>query len=667
MSEEKRIRSVDPASQEMIEHCGACGFELAWDRYETMLPQCDFGILGLCCKNCSLGPCRIDPFGEGAQHGVCGATADTIAARNLVRHTAVGASAHSDHGRDVTHALLLTAQGKAEGYSVRNEQKLHALAEELGIEHEGKEPSDIAKVIAEAALADFGRQDGHLRLVERAPAPLQKRWKQLGVTPTGIDADIVRALHSTHIGVDTEPHHIMLTTLRTALSDGWGGSMYATDFSDVLFGGPEPVKSRCNLGVIDPEAVNIVVHGHEPTLSEMIVAASHDKEILKEAEQAGAKGIQLSGICCTAIEILMRHGIPIAGNFLQQELALATGAVDAMIVDVQCIMPAAVRLSQDLPTRVISTSPKARFPGAKHIQFEEDKGLSIAKQILREGIEAFKERDASKARVPEVQQALVGGFTVESIANMLGGRYLPSYRPLNHGIRDGRVRGVAGVVGCNNVKITHDMGHVEMVKELIRHDVLVVQTGCSAIACAKAGLMRPDAAERYAGKGLREICDAVGIAPVLHVGSCVDNSRILLACCEMVKEGGIGNDISELPVAGAAPEWMSEKAISIALYVVGSGVFTVCAEPFPVMGAPWVRQYLTEGMEVDFGATLAFERDPIKAAHLMIDHIDSKRKALGLSEMMYEPVAATAEGQSVPAEVASTDYRLPPPPLAGKS
>jgi carbon-monoxide dehydrogenase catalytic subunit len=426
--------------------------------------------------------------------------------------------------------------------------------------------------------------------------------------------------------------------------------MYATDLSDVLFGGPEPIKARANLGVIRPEAVNVIVHGHEPTLSEMIVAAANDPEVLEKAKQAGADGIQISGICCTANEILMRHGIPIAGNFLQQELALATGAVDAMIVDVQCIFPAVTSCAASMPTRIISTSQKARFEGAQHIQFDEARGYEIAKQILNEAIDAFRERDPAKACVPDESEELVGGYTVESIFTTLGGLYRPMYRPLNHGIMDGRIRGVAGVVGCNNVKTMHDWGHVEMVKELIRHDVLVVQTGCSAIACAKAGLMQPEAAETYAGEGLREICRAVGIAPVLHVGSCVDNSRILLACVEMVREGGLGDDISDLPVAGAAPEWMSEKAISIATYVAASGIFTVISEPFPVMGSKVVRDYLLDGMEKDFGGKLAFERDPIKAAQQMIEHMDSKREALGLAPMMYDPVQPVAEEELAAAE-----------------
>jgi len=640
MAKEEKLRSADPASQQMVEHSAKKGYELAWDRYEALQPQCDFGELGLCCKNCVLGPCRIDPFGEGAKCGVCGADANVIAARNLIRHMAAGAAAHSDHGRDITHTVMLAAQGKAQGYEIKNPTKLTAMAEEFGLETEGKEINQIAQEVAEVAFADFGRQMGELRLASRAPEPLQKKWRTCSAMPSGIDADIVRIMHATHIGVDNEPLHILRQGIRATLSDGWGGSMYATDFSDVLFGGPDPIKAQANLGVLRPAAVNIIVHGHEPTLSEMIVAAAYDQEMQNKAKEAGADGIQISGMCCTANEILMRHGIPVAGNFLQQELALATGAVDAMIVDVQCIMPAIANFASCVSTRLISTSRKAQFQGVQHIEFHEDRGLEIAKQIVGEAIEAFKERDPSKAVVPSQEEELVAGYTVESVFSTLGGYYRPLYRPLNHGIMDGRLRGVAGVVGCNNVKITHDWGHIEMVKELIRHDVLVLQTGCSAIACAKAGLMQPEAAETYAGEGLREICRAVGIAPVLHVGSCVDNSRILLACTEMVKEGGLGEDISELPVAGAAPEWMSEKAISIATYVAASGIYTVIAEPFPVMGAPVVRDYLTGGMEKDFGGKLAFERDPVKAAQLMIEHMDKKRKALNLPPMMYEPVEA---------------------------
>ena len=416
--------------------------------------------------------------------------------------------------------------------------------------------------------------------------------------------------------------------------------MIGTDLQDVMLGSPVPIRAKVNLGVLSEDKVNVVVHGHEPILSEMIVEASRDPELLKLAEEKGAKGIQLAGICCTANEILMRQGIPSAGHFLQQELAIATGAVEAMVVDVQCLMPSLPEVAKCFHTQIITTSPKGRMPGVKHIEFDEERALDVAREIVRTAVENFPNRDQRTVAIPKDTMDLVAGFTAEYVFTLLGGRFRPSYRPLNNGIIEGRLRGVAGVVGCCNPNFQPvDFGHVALVKELIRNDVLVVQTGCSAIACAKEGLLAPEAAMRYAGKGLREICEAVGIPPVLHVGSCVDNSRILIACCEMLREGGLGEDISDLPVAGAAPEWMSEKAVSIGMYVVGSGLFTVIGTPLPVLGSQAVTDYLTKEMEQEFGATWAFEKDPLEMARLMIARIDSKRASLKLRPMMYEPPA----------------------------
>ena len=423
--------------------------------------------------------------------------------------------------------------------------------------------------------------------------------------------------------------------------------MIATDISDILFGTPAPILGAANLGVLKDNMVNVVVHGHEPTLSEMIVAAAQDKELLELAKSKGAEGINLAGICCTANEILMRHGIPLAGNFLQQELAIATGVVEAMVVDVQCIFPALGKIAGKFHTKLISTSPKAKFPYATHIEFDESRALAIAKDIIRMAVENFPNRDKSRVHVPEASSPLVAGFTAENIFNMLGGRYRSTYRPLNDGVMAGRLRGVAGIVGCNNPKHKHDYGHVTMAKELIANDVLVAVTGCSAVADAKAGLLTPEAAEKFAGKGLREICRAVGIPPVLHLGSCVDNSRILIVLSNMVAEGGLGESIADLPAAGAAPEWMSEKAVSIGFYVVASGVFTVLGEPFPIQGSRTVTEFVCGGMEKLFGGKFAFEADPIKAAHMMIDHIDAKRAALKLSGPMYEvPYAPRVAAQA---------------------
>ena len=633
---ERKQRSVDPATLHVIDLAEQAGVETVWDRLEAQKVQCKFGKQGLCCRNCFMGPCRVNPGGKGAQVGICGATAETIVARNLLRSLLGGAAAHSDHGRDIIHALALAAEGKSDAYKIKGPAKLCKLAKEYGIATDGRSDGEIAKELAHFMLGEFGKQEGVLANIARAPEQQKKNWAAFDATPRGVDREVVTGMHMTHVGVDNDPEHLIMGAVRVALADGWGGSMIATDVSDVLFGEPQPLRSRVNLGVLKEDEVNIIVHGHEPTLSDVIVAAAADPEILSEAEAAGAKGINLAGICCTANEILMRHGVPIAGNFLQQELAVITGVVDVLLVDVQCIFPAVTKLQDCFHTKVISTSPKAKFPGATHIEFHETEAMETAKKIIRLAIENFGNRNPAKINIPEDRERLVAGFTTEVVFDILGGKYRPSFRPLNDGIITGRLRGVAGVVGCNNPKFPHDEYHLAMVKELIRNDVPVLQTGCSAIACAKAGLLAPEASAKHAGKGLDEICRAVGIPPVLHVGSCVDNSRILTACAGLVAEGGLGDSFDKLPVAGAAPEWMSEKAISIAMYVVASGIFTVVNPPLAVKGSPEVEKLLTETFEKHFGATWAFEEDPIKAARLMIDHIDRKRADLGLPPPMYE-------------------------------
>jgi anaerobic carbon-monoxide dehydrogenase catalytic subunit len=629
-------RSIDPATLQVLENAAKAGIETVWDRLAAQKVQCKFGKEGLCCRNCVMGPCRVKPGGKGAQVGICGMTAEAIVARNLLRSLTGGAAAHSDHGREIVKALQLAASGESEAYKIRSPKRLLELAEEYGIAIDGRSDQEMATDLAELLLAEFGRQDGELLNVARAPEQQRKNWAAAEAIPRGIDREIVTGMHMTHIGVDSDATHLILASVRSSLADGWGGSMIATDVSDVLFGEPQPMRSRANLGVLRKDEVNLMVHGHEPTLSDVLVAAASDPELLAAAKAKGAKGINLAGICCTANEILMRHGIPVAGNFLQQELAITTGAVDVMLVDVQCVFPAITEQQKHFHTKVICTSPKAKFPGAMELEFHEEHAMETAKEIIRIAVENFGNRDPEKVCIPEDQEPLVAGFTTNVVSEILGGKYRPSYRPLNDGIQTGRLRGVAGVVGCNNPKITHDEAHVAMVKELIKNDVVVLQTGCSAIACGKAGLLSPEAAKKYAGRGLQEICETVGMPPVLHVGSCVDNSRILTACAELVKEGGIGDSFDKLPVAGAAPEWMSEKAISIGMYFVGSGISVVIGQPLPVEGSDFVVDLLTKTFDEHFGATWWFESDPVKAAHWMIDHIDRKRADLSLPPPMFD-------------------------------
>ncbi len=635
---EAESKSFDQGSIELIEKAATDGVNTAFNRAETMKP-CPIGVVGSCCKNCGMGPCRV-PLPKGKEEtpedklkrrGICGATAETIAARNFIRMIAGGAAAHSDHGRGVAELFIAAAKGEAPGYKIKDEQKLLQLALDWDIEIGDRNNNEIAVDIGEKALAEFGRQEGELITLRKAPLKRQELWRKQGVMPRGIDREIVEIMHRTHIGVDQDFKNLLKQGVRAALADGWGGSMIATELQDILFGTPAPVLGTANLGVLREDEVNIIIHGHEPLLSEMIVAVAQEPEMIELAKSKGAKGINLAGMCCTANEILMRHGVGIAGNFLQQELAIVTGAVDAMVVDVQCIFQSIATVAECYHTKIITTSPKAKIPGAIHIEFDEHDALKSARAIVKTAIENFPNRKGNIG-IPDNETVQIAGFSHETVNYLLGGMFRASYRPLNDNIINGRIRGIAGVVGCNNARVKHNEGHIAMVKELIKNDVIVLTTGCNAIACAEAGLLVPEAAAKYAGKGLAEVCETVGIPPVLHLGSCVDNSRILIAATAVVKDGGLGDDISDLPVAGAAPEWMSEKAISIGQYFVASGVFTVFGVTWPTEGSKEVTDYLFKDMEEMYGGMWAFEPDPIKAAHLMIEHIDKKRKALGIDK-----------------------------------
>ena len=628
-NQENKPVTIDKATEQMLGVAREKNIQTVWDRAADQEPHCKFGKTGLCCRMCFMGPCRINLSGRDPQTGVCGATAETIAARNFARMIAGGTAAHSDHGRAVAETFLAAAKGKVPGYQVKDEVKLKTLANDLGIAVDDRPIKEIAVEVGEMLSSEFGSQHGPLHFLKRAPAKRQQIWNDLGIAPRGIDREVVEIMHRTHIGVDMDYENILQQGSRCALADGWGGSMIATELQDIMFGTPTPVRGKANLGVIKEDRVNIIIHGHEPLLSEMIVQAAQDEELINLAKEKGAAGINLAGICCTANEVLMRHGVPLAGNLLQQELAIITGAIEAMVVDVQCLMQSLPSVAGCFHTDIITTSSRAKIPGAVHMEFEEHNALETAKKIVKKAIENYPKRKS--VNIPKEEIDLVAGFSHESINYMLGGSFRGSYRPLNDNIINGRILGVVGVVGCNNPKITHDESHVKLVEELIANDILVVQTGCSAIACAKKGLLVPEAASK-AGKGLAEVCETVGIPPVLHCGSCVDNSRILVAVANMVKEGGLGNDISDLPVAGCAPEWMSEKAISIGHYFVASGLFVVFGTESPVSGSEKLDKLLTEGFEKTLKGKWAFEPDPSKMAGMIIDHIKQKRAALGIDK-----------------------------------
>jgi len=637
--------TIDPATQEMIVRAQELGIDTVFDRAANMKP-CNIGDQGTCCKICAMGPCRL-PMpkagieGEDTRKGLCGATANTIAARNFARMVAAGTAAHSDHGRSVAEVFLSVARKETDDYTIKSPERLLQIAPyfevattvEVDGEQVDRDFDEIALEVAEKAVAEWGKPEGELYYLKRAPEPLYERWKKLGVLPRNIDREVVEIMHRTTMGVDQDYKNIVKQCTRCSLADGWGGAMIATDLQDIMFGAPSPLQSEANLGIMKEDHVNIIVHGHEPVLSEMIVAAAQSKEMIDYAKSKGAKGIQLGGICCTGNEILQRHGVPPAGNYLQQELAIVTGACDAMVVDVQCVFQNLANVAKCFHTKLITTHPIAKMEqdNVIHIEFDEHHAMEDAKRIVSMAADNFTNRSAEVV-IPKHKAVQIAGFGVESIEYHLGGTFRGSYYTLNDNIINGRIRGVAGVVGCNNARVKHNEEHVTIVKELIKNDVLVLTTGCSGITLGIHGLLQPETAQVFCGPGLAEVCEVVGIPPVLHMGSCVDNTRILMAATEVVKAGGLGNDICEAPLAGSAPEWMSEKAIAIGQYVVASGIYTVFGYHMPLDGAPEFKNYLYKELENIYGGMWDCEPDPVKHAQKMIAHIDKKRKALGIDK-----------------------------------
>jgi len=624
----KDITTCDATAQ-MITKARKDGVELCFDRAANM-KACPIGADSACCKHCSMGPCRLnarDPYGKV---GVCGATIDTIMARNFGRMVAAGSAAHTDHGMAMLDLFREVVNGHITDYEIKDPEKLIDVAASIDIEVENRSIKDIANDLYAELERTYTQVNGEIPFAKRVPEKTLETWRKLNIVPRGAMREIMEMMHRTHMGVDQDYKNIMQQVSRTALADGWGGSMVSTEISDILYGTPSPVVAEVNMGVLKENMVNIIIHGHEPNLFESVIASVNSPTLVEAAKAAGADGINLVGMCCSGAEMMSRHGIPHAGNFTSTEAVLCTGAVDAMGVDIQCIQQGLAKVAQCYKTHLFTTNPRCRIEGAEHIEFIEDDPRTCTDEIVIKAISRFKSRSIP-VEIPKIVNTGVHGFSYEYINYMLGGSFRGSYTPLNENIINGRIRGVAGVVGCTNPRVKQDYVHVELVRELIKNDVLVLQTGCSQIALAKAGLCTPEAAY-LAGPGLREVCETVGMPPVLGLGSCVDNSRILIAASEMVRVGGLGNSIADLPAVGAAPEWMSEKAIAIGQYFVASGVYTVFGVTFPIVEETKFHKLLFDGLESQGLGKWGFAVDPHEMAKLMIAHIDKKRKALGIDK-----------------------------------
>ncbi len=621
-------RACDPASVEAIHKAEQDCVDLSFFRMDKQMNQCTFGTKGLCCRICHMGPCRIT---AKSPLGVCGANADTIVARNFLREVAGGVASHSDHGRNLVLLLKKVGLGKGGSYTIKDEGALRKIALWYGIDEPIMPIPELAIKLADILINEYTLQEDKLKTLKLAPLNRQGVWQKREVEPEGIDRMIVEAMHRTSMGVDHDYRSILMHAFRLAIANGWGGSRIASMVSDVLFGTPTPVRSTSNLGILGEHTVNVLVHGHEPALSEMLAAASMDPEIKAYAQQAGAEGITLAGICCTANEILMRHGIPLAGNFLQQELAIVTGAVEMMLIDVQCCMPGLPDVAKGYHTEIVSTSHIAKTIGATSSPFHTDHAYDTARGLLKRAVDNFKNRDPRKVAIPRYTKPLIAGFSVDSIKYMLGGTFRSSFRPLNAEIIQGRIKGVVCIVGCNNPKTKVDFYINTLTRELLKENILVLKTGCAAIASAKEGNLTPEAAFEFAGDGLREVCEAVGMPPVLHMGSCVDNTRLLEAATEIIAEGGLGDDLSDVPVVGASPEWMSEKAIAIGCYFVASGIDVILGNPFYISGSKNVSRFLNQETKQVFGASFHVQEDPHAAALTILQIINERREKLGIN------------------------------------
>jgi len=622
---EKKINIDDMSmwedARQMLRKAERDGIETVWDRLEQQTPHCKFGESGVCCRICTMGPCRVS---KKAPLGVCGADADVIVARNFGRFLAGGAAGHSDHGRDCIEAFHAVAYGKTEDYHIKDEAKMLRIADELGVATEGRELMDVAKDLADEFFESFGSRREEVGFVGRVPKKQRELWKKLSIMPRGVDREITEMMHRTHMGCDNDAANTMLQGARMCLGDGWAGSMIATEISDILFGTPSPRKAQVNLGVLKKDQVNILVHGHNPIVSEKILEAVNEQELIDLAKEKGAAGINLAGLCCTGNELMMRQGIPMAGNHLMTELAIVTGAVELIVVDYQCIMPSLVQVGNCYHTKMITTADKARFTGAEHVKFEMHNGMEQARKVVRMAIERYSMRNEDRVEIPAKPVDIMTGFSNEALLDALGG----SLTPLIDAIKAGKVRGAVGIVGCNNPKYKHDYCNVNLTRELIKKDILVIVTGCVTTAAGKAGLLVPEAIEQ-AGPGLQEICGALGIPPVLHMGSCVDNARILQLAALLANE--IGVSISDLPLAASSPEWYSEKAATIGTYAVASGIYTHLGHPPNITGSPLVTNLALEGLDDLVGGCFVIEPDPFKAAELIDERITMKRKGLGLA------------------------------------
>ncbi len=644
-------RALDDATEEMIKHAESLGIDTVFTRQakydESLLgiekSRCYFGSLGICCRQCAMGPCRIwnedlpmiyRQSAPRLSKGTCGASVDTIVARNLLMMVGRGTAAHASHAKHVAAALLKTAQNKTP-YRIKQPEKLKSIASKLHLDAaQGIE--DMAVALASAAISDIVGDDVSMKFAASyCPASVCKNLAGSGAIPGSVGSELLAEGHETSMGTMADPTSLILHAARLGVAD-MASLIISSEFQDVMFGTPKPVQSRIGFNVLDKNKINVVIHGHVPLLSEKIAELSEDEGLLNKARTLGASGINIVGCCCTGNEVLMRHGIPLAGSNLQQELVIATGLVEAFVVDVQCIYPNVENVAAKFHTKIITTMKEAKLPGSEHIPFEEERADEVARKILEIAIANFQKRGKNIYLPKGEPKNLIAGFSVETCLNVLS-KINPKdpLKPLIDNIASGNIYGAVLLAGCTSPRVTADASHVTIAKALMKQNVLVIATGCAAQACARAGLLTPEASQ-YAGDKLKGVLAVLGetaglgkpLPPVWHFGSCVDNGRVVILAAALAEKLGV--PIKDLPIAASAAEWVTEKAAAIGTGAVALGVTVHLGITPPVIGSPAVVSLLTRSSEELFGGKFIVEVEPTKASQLLIEHIKEARGKLGL-------------------------------------
>ena len=613
----------DPAVREMILRQNQLGFDTTFDRFDSQQPQCGFGMAGICCKICNMGPCKIT---SKSPKGVCGADADLIVARNLLRSAAAGVAQHGMHGREVILSLKWAAEGKLD-LPILGQQKIKDTAKAFGIKTERRSIKKIASELADVLLDDMSRTiPGDYKIIEALGSEERKKvWKELDILPISAYHEVFESYHKTGVGTDGDWKSIMQQFLRCGLAFTYSGVVSTSIATDGLFGVGDRVTSKVNIGALKKGYVNIAVHGHLPTLVSEIVKVGQEEKFINLAKEAGAKGIRFYGICCSGLSAMYRYaGVIPLSNAVSAELVLGTGALDLWIADVQDVFPSIMEVAKCFRTTVVTTSESARLPGAERFEYDHHHSnigetRALAEKIVLRGIESFKDRQGIPVYIPPYEVDAEVGFSPEYVHKHYG-----SMKPLYEAVKEGKILGIVNIVGCNNPKVVYEKCVIDVANALLRNNILILTNGCASFPLMKMGYCNVSGQE-HAGESLKEFLG--DLPPVWHVGECIDNTKSSGIFAGVAGEAG--KPLYEMPFAFSSPEWSNEKGIDAALGFRLMGINSYHCVEAQIHGSKNVIEFLKEGTKEMLGSVMVVDTNPDSLGEKIVADIIEKRKALG--------------------------------------